>query len=495
MNVGSNPVSGANPVPITGNVVSSGAELTVDKVVDASNYDLQGSAYAITTAIGGDFKLSGFELNFTTPETKTIILKTQSGAVLFSAHSDELKTALDISMAGDDRAFEDGDQLTLEVSQTSGPCFMEAEVKIVRGALPLSGNPALQASDDIFDTYRDTDNSGSGDALLADEEIFTPWVDTLGYATIVAAAYSDVDGAPDGFKVQFSADQSNVRDSSEPLTTVGGYAESIPTASALRYARLAYKNGGVDQTDFLLSLKRTVLPHNARLLSDTIDSLGNHEFDTHNDQPSPLQNGTVTALVVDDTTDEVLSVAHGLEDGQRVVLTLAEPEVPPVTNTLPAGLDEETAYFVVNKTDDTFQLSETEDGSPVDITDTGTGTKEFFYQQRGWFRGDWVNASDFGHFLTFIISTSEPHTARIEWSANGVDPVGGIVSDTDIPVNEFLDIPNLGTLYAGVYPATTMIRPFYRLEHVNGPSNEIPTLYAMSSFIGKHAYAGSFCWT
>jgi len=72
-----------------------------------------------------------------------------------------------------------------------------------------------------------------------------------------------------------------------------------------------------------------------------------------------------TATDVDDTTDTFTYVDHGLVDDDQVVLTGAD---------LPAPLVAGTTYFVVGGTDDTFQLSATEGGAAIDLTDAGTGT-------------------------------------------------------------------------------------------------------------------------
>lgn len=65
-------------------------------------------------------------------------------------------------------------------------------------------------------------------------------------------------------------------------------------------------------------------------------------------------------------TDFITSAGHGLSDGDLLKLS--------TTTTLPAGLAINTAYYVINKTTDTFKLSLTSGGSAIDITNTGTGT-------------------------------------------------------------------------------------------------------------------------
>lgn len=68
-----------------------------------------------------------------------------------------------------------------------------------------------------------------------------------------------------------------------------------------------------------------------------------------------------------DPTNETLTTSnpHGLVDDDMVRLE--------TTNTLPAGLMLGVQYFVVNATPNTLQLSATQGGMPIDITDMGTG--------------------------------------------------------------------------------------------------------------------------
>lgn len=67
---------------------------------------------------------------------------------------------------------------------------------------------------------------------------------------------------------------------------------------------------------------------------------------------------------VDITEDTLTSVAHGYVNDTKGQLTS--------TGTLPAGLAAVTDYYVVGKTDDTFQLAATLGGEAIDITDVGT---------------------------------------------------------------------------------------------------------------------------
>ena len=82
---------------------------------------------------------------------------------------------------------------------------------------------------------------------------------------------------------------------------------------------------------------------------------------------------TGTDFTADAGTDVLTATSHGLSDNDQVILSS--------TNTLPAGLSVNTIYYVISATTNTFQLSTTEGGSAVDITDTGTGTHSFHTSQ------------------------------------------------------------------------------------------------------------------
>lgn len=77
-----------------------------------------------------------------------------------------------------------------------------------------------------------------------------------------------------------------------------------------------------------------------------------------------------------DTTlsnDQMFSVAHGMSDGDRVMLFNVFSE------SLPTGLAEGTIYYVVSSATNTFKVSASSGGSAVDITGVGGG--EGFWQR------------------------------------------------------------------------------------------------------------------
>lgn len=75
--------------------------------------------------------------------------------------------------------------------------------------------------------------------------------------------------------------------------------------------------------------------------------------------------GAPLAFTSQDTGDTITDVAHGLENGDRVML---------VTLVSTTGVSILTPYYVVGKTTDTFQLSLTAGGAALELTTNGSGT-------------------------------------------------------------------------------------------------------------------------
>jgi len=78
--------------------------------------------------------------------------------------------------------------------------------------------------------------------------------------------------------------------------------------------------------------------------------------------------GDVGTFTVDPATDLFTAPAHGLLAG--LIVRFAS------SGTVPAGIDAGTDYFVVGNglTLDTFKISATANGTPLDVTDAGSGT-------------------------------------------------------------------------------------------------------------------------
>ncbi len=81
---------------------------------------------------------------------------------------------------------------------------------------------------------------------------------------------------------------------------------------------------------------------------------------------APL-GGAPATFTAADTGDLFTSFAHGMVNGNRVFVT-AWPG-----STLPTGAAEETDYFIISATTDTFQISLTLGGAAVTLTSDGEG--------------------------------------------------------------------------------------------------------------------------
>ena len=68
-------------------------------------------------------------------------------------------------------------------------------------------------------------------------------------------------------------------------------------------------------------------------------------------------------------TEKVNDVAHGLSNGELIKFS--------TTGALPAELSVDTAYYVINKADDNFEISLTSGGSAVSFTDDGSATTKW----------------------------------------------------------------------------------------------------------------------
>lgn len=79
--------------------------------------------------------------------------------------------------------------------------------------------------------------------------------------------------------------------------------------------------------------------------------------------------GEAIVITANSTTDTFSATGHALENGT--------PGRVASSGSLPTGLSADTVYYVVNKTEDTFQLSATLGGAAVNITTAGSGVIGF----------------------------------------------------------------------------------------------------------------------
>lgn len=75
-----------------------------------------------------------------------------------------------------------------------------------------------------------------------------------------------------------------------------------------------------------------------------------------------------STITVNATSDTITLTGHGLNNSDQVRIVLVG------SGSIPGGLAASTAYYVVNKTANTLQLSSTDGGAAIDITSTGSGS-------------------------------------------------------------------------------------------------------------------------
>lgn len=84
---------------------------------------------------------------------------------------------------------------------------------------------------------------------------------------------------------------------------------------------------------------------------------------------SKLGLNSFTTFTANSTTDIFSASGHGLSNGDVLIVKSA--------GSLPPELAIDTRYYVINKTNNTFQLSTTSGGSAINISSNGTGTHSF----------------------------------------------------------------------------------------------------------------------
>jgi len=115
--------SGHLKVTNLGRVFLIAAGLTEDA------HDLNAAAYNQTTAEAVDFILDSIELNFTTTEQRTITLSTSAGTTFYTRAADNSQHFV---ISKINKAFINGDQLTLNISQTAGACSVDVRLILRR---------------------------------------------------------------------------------------------------------------------------------------------------------------------------------------------------------------------------------------------------------------------------------------------------------------------------------------------------------------------------
>lgn len=116
----------------------------------------------------------------------------------------------------------------------------------------------------------------------------------------------------------------------------------------------------------------------------------------------------VAKFTVDHTTSTKIltSDGHGLAKGDIVKLTVTTED----GDALPTDLSESKVYYVQNPTTNTFEISETLDGSSLTFSDSGVGT--FTY----WLKGKVIFVAD---FVDIVLAMHTKENASLTFKVYG----------------------------------------------------------------------------
>lgn len=119
-------------------------------------------------------------------------------------------------------------------------------------------------------------------------------------------------------------------------------------------------------------------------------NIDSSKYKLHPGKQTP--NPTLKTFTANSGTDVITSTAHGLNNGDIVIMRPGD---------LPAPLIAGTLYYVRDKTTDTFKLAATSGGAAIDLTTNGTGTLQL-----------WRNDDDQG--VDTVFNTDHPHSG-VAW--------------------------------------------------------------------------------
>lgn len=137
----------------------------------------------------------------------------------------------------------------------------------VTSPVAISGDVEVTLSGEV-----DSFNSSST-PLSAGGAFVGSAVEVIHYSMIYVNVYTDVDSAPNGLHVQFSSDGTTWREGQGDLFTIPATTEKTYSfQTQRRYYRVAYRNGGTDQTVFDLQtiLKKVNGKPSSHRVKDTI---------------------------------------------------------------------------------------------------------------------------------------------------------------------------------------------------------------------------------
>lgn len=143
----------SNPLPTTGGTIITNAIRTI-------GYDLSINPFTATTNLSNDYELDSLILNFSTNESRTITVTGPDGTILAGGTDDTstnnvLRNNTDKNIVIKfNLPFDAGENITVDITQTSGTCIVDVILKIIEGGNVLVGNPVLGAGNNVIGSVK-----------------------------------------------------------------------------------------------------------------------------------------------------------------------------------------------------------------------------------------------------------------------------------------------------------------------------------------------------
>lgn len=113
-------------------------EIDIVVAIEEADFDLSAAPYSVSSTFVDDFILNKIELKFSTTASRHVLITRSDGSVFF----DEVNDLLDLDFEEIDEAYDAGENFTIDITQTGGPCDLTVRAVVLRGSQNLGGGAA-----------------------------------------------------------------------------------------------------------------------------------------------------------------------------------------------------------------------------------------------------------------------------------------------------------------------------------------------------------------
>jgi len=148
LSLGGTDVSTSTPLP-----VEEVNKLVITRAIDSTGFDIGAGAFSSTTNISEDYFLDSLRLNFTTTESRTITVTGPDGTIIVGGSDDiteqnVLYQNTDLSIVIPfELGFDGGQNVTVDITQTTGACLADVILNISQGQTVLGGSGTTVTND------------------------------------------------------------------------------------------------------------------------------------------------------------------------------------------------------------------------------------------------------------------------------------------------------------------------------------------------------------